>query len=268
MDRISFALHKDTKILVDIQNVASGLDCNCICPSCKYPLTAKKGNINRWHFAHRAGGTYDDVCIYTPERAARAMLLQLLPSLLVIRTPSYTHQTMGTLITDSKLVDISNVETDDSVTQGNHAKIHIGKYSFFIYIALSGLDGPEIMPDDVSVLIFNMSIFVDELNKTNKIDATELLKHMIRSHHPAKRWIFHVNEKAVKMYPQRPVAKNTMKHQGDGHHKIQIENPNQLISSPRHYICIPCNHSYGGREPGLNPCPKCKNHLYRKLLPS
>ena len=33
-------------------DVASGLECNCICPECKTPLIAKKGPIKQ--FAHSA----------------------------------------------------------------------------------------------------------------------------------------------------------------------------------------------------------------------
>ncbi|MEI8202453.1 MAG: competence protein CoiA family protein [Bacteroidota bacterium] len=38
--------------LVTIEDVESGLKCNCICPSCKKQLIARKGNINDHHFAH------------------------------------------------------------------------------------------------------------------------------------------------------------------------------------------------------------------------
>ena len=37
---------------VQISDVASGLECNCICPECKTPLIAKKGDIREHHFAH------------------------------------------------------------------------------------------------------------------------------------------------------------------------------------------------------------------------
>ena len=39
---------------VRISDVASGLGCNCICPECKAPLIAKKGDIRQHHFAHNA----------------------------------------------------------------------------------------------------------------------------------------------------------------------------------------------------------------------
>lgn len=49
---IPFALSVSTNRLVDINNVESGLACNCICPSCKMTLQARKGNEREHHFSH------------------------------------------------------------------------------------------------------------------------------------------------------------------------------------------------------------------------
>lgn len=38
--------------IVSIDDVPSGLECNCICPYCGAELIAKKGNIKEYHFAH------------------------------------------------------------------------------------------------------------------------------------------------------------------------------------------------------------------------
>lgn len=38
--------------LVGIEEVESGLACNCKCPACGHVLVAKKGNLNQHHFAH------------------------------------------------------------------------------------------------------------------------------------------------------------------------------------------------------------------------
>lgn len=38
--------------LISIDEVESGLSCDCICPACKKQLIAKKGKVNVHHFAH------------------------------------------------------------------------------------------------------------------------------------------------------------------------------------------------------------------------
>ena len=50
--------------LVHISEVESGLDCECICPACKTPLVARKGDIRTHHFAHHQG-TDSAACVET-----------------------------------------------------------------------------------------------------------------------------------------------------------------------------------------------------------
>jgi Zn finger protein HypA/HybF involved in hydrogenase expression len=32
------------------------------------------------------------------------------------------------------------------------------------------------------------------------------------------------------------------------------------------WYCVSCQHEYQGYSLGLNPCPKCDSHFYRKML--
>ena len=41
--------------LVHIEDVPSGLECNCVCPECGAKLIARKGKKNQKHFAHDNG---------------------------------------------------------------------------------------------------------------------------------------------------------------------------------------------------------------------
>ena len=50
MEKLKYGLYGDK--LVHIDDVERGLACNCVCPHCKTPLVAKKGNQNVKHFAH------------------------------------------------------------------------------------------------------------------------------------------------------------------------------------------------------------------------
>lgn len=42
-------------VLIHIKDAVRGLACGCICPSCKDPLVAKKGECKEHHFAHASG---------------------------------------------------------------------------------------------------------------------------------------------------------------------------------------------------------------------
>jgi len=48
---LTYAYNADKK-LVSIEDVLSGLDCNCYCPSCNGRLIARKGSVKVHHFAH------------------------------------------------------------------------------------------------------------------------------------------------------------------------------------------------------------------------
>ncbi len=52
---LRYALRKDTNKLVFVDDVPSGLQCECLCPHCQKVLVAKKGNEREHHFAHYNG---------------------------------------------------------------------------------------------------------------------------------------------------------------------------------------------------------------------
>ena len=49
--KLPFGLN-EKNILIHISDVESGKKCGCVCPSCKSPLVAAKGNKNQHHFKH------------------------------------------------------------------------------------------------------------------------------------------------------------------------------------------------------------------------
>ena len=50
-----YAISNDGRV-VNVDEVQTGQDCNCICPACKEPLVAKNNGLVRvHHFAHQSG---------------------------------------------------------------------------------------------------------------------------------------------------------------------------------------------------------------------
>ncbi|MEL6837283.1 MAG: competence protein CoiA family protein [Bacteroidota bacterium] len=76
-----FALQE--KRWVGINEVTSGLKCNCNCPNCGEPLIAKKGVKNKHHFAHASGHS----CTGALETALHQYAKYIIANTLRIITP-------------------------------------------------------------------------------------------------------------------------------------------------------------------------------------
>lgn len=88
---IPFGLESITGQLIDVDSVQSGKSCGCVCPCCKTPLVAKKGDIKEWHFAHHTRGTYSetqDSCEYSFHLSVRMMARQLIKNELQLELPA------------------------------------------------------------------------------------------------------------------------------------------------------------------------------------
>ncbi|MFP4176379.1 MAG: competence protein CoiA family protein [Planctomycetota bacterium] len=76
--QIPFAERNDQ--LVHVSGVESGLACSCVCPLCKEPVVARKGEIRRHHFAHfRQGECRPESVLH---RLAKRLLCERLERLL------------------------------------------------------------------------------------------------------------------------------------------------------------------------------------------
>ena len=76
MPEIFVGRSKDGKIRY-LDQVPSGLACNCTCLVCNGPLVARKGKINEWHFAHENGQTHVD-CIVGARNFLRRVAAEVL----------------------------------------------------------------------------------------------------------------------------------------------------------------------------------------------
>jgi len=69
--------------MVSPAEVQSGRACDCVCPGCRSPLQAKKGEQNVWHFAHDGSA-----CATGAETAIHLMAKQILSAERNIRLPA------------------------------------------------------------------------------------------------------------------------------------------------------------------------------------
>lgn len=64
--------------IVHIDDVPSGLACECFCPDCGARLEARKGSVNRHHFSHDQRDAKFQNCSYGPETELHLALKRLL----------------------------------------------------------------------------------------------------------------------------------------------------------------------------------------------
>ncbi|WP_067864718.1 competence protein CoiA family protein [Neptuniibacter marinus] len=151
MSKVPFALELDTQKYVDVHDVKRGLKCNCICPSCKTPLSAKQGDENAWHFAHATRSTSDKTvtnCEYSFYVSVTQMAKQLFMDRgsLSLSLPAYNYRvqsstsnsfytsTREVLITEASSIslNIQGIETKLS----RHAADVLGKVRGFPFIII------------------------------------------------------------------------------------------------------------------------------------
>lgn len=114
MGRIPFGLNPATGEYVDVSDVPRGSASGCVCPSCRVPLQAKQGEVNRWHFAHESRGTYKlaaDHCDFSIWTAMVLMARQELSRADHFQTPDY-------LLTERVETDSGWQELSEVVTTG------------------------------------------------------------------------------------------------------------------------------------------------------
>lgn len=51
---VTYGIDRTTGALRNIEDVPSGLACNCVCPKCRFALEAHKGKVQRPHFQHHS----------------------------------------------------------------------------------------------------------------------------------------------------------------------------------------------------------------------
>ncbi len=77
-----FAKSNETNLIIGIEDASRGNKCNCRCLSCNTPVTARKADVNQWHFAHRTDkASTSNECDFSPVTAIALILRQQLPHL-------------------------------------------------------------------------------------------------------------------------------------------------------------------------------------------
>lgn len=279
MNLIPFAYLASTQELVDVADVPSGKGCQCVCPSCKIPLIAKKGEVKEWHFAHDSqfiDKEQTEPCDFSWAVAVKMMLKQLLMEGTEIVLPDYYME----------LPSIGYKSTNQQVliTKSSIAEYHnpiLKEYGCDIVLEVEGKklglifflnkrkikDEQMIDPHLVGLIGIDINSFAyDETGKAiNHLRA--YLKLSLESHVRAKSWLYHARQRSVieKELQRQRTLKNVelSRDVRQGRNKALFTTVEKFQGL---WFCVACKHSYQGENIGLNPCPKCNSHFYRKAL--
>ena len=97
---MTYALDQNGK-LVHIDSVPNGLNCNCHCPACNEPLSARQGKKNEHSFAHPSGSQ----CAYGYQTSLHLLAKEIISEGCKILLPPVFY--------DRKALDLSKLDNED-----------------------------------------------------------------------------------------------------------------------------------------------------------
>ncbi len=186
--KLPFGL-KDGK-LVEVSQVLKGLDCNCICPSCKSSLVARKGAKKVHHFAHYKKSD----CVGGVETALHLAAKEILEKNREIKIPAVTSSNVNTkrILYDEQTIHFEKVFLENRINdiipdliiefQGKQLLIEIAVTHFIDVAKLQ-----KIKQLNISALEINLS----KINKQITFDA---LKKILIEEVTNKKWIYNTKK--------------------------------------------------------------------------
>ena len=89
--RLAYGLQGE--VLKQVDEVARGLACDCVCPGCRAPLVARQGSVMQHHFAHQG-----DSCTYGVESALHLAAKEIIAQNMRITLPAAPSNDSRSLI--------------------------------------------------------------------------------------------------------------------------------------------------------------------------
>ncbi|MFT5294354.1 MAG: hypothetical protein ACI9YH_000360 [Colwellia sp.] len=294
MNLIPFALSLETNVLVDVADVQSGKKCGCVCPSCSIPLIAKKGEIIEWHFSHDSKFIEKDQelsCDFSWVVAVKMMIKQLLLEGNTLALPEYfiTYREAGYQKPERqlKVANSSVIQYSNPKLKSLACDVTIEVKGKCLGIKLLTKYSPSFAEESFEQALFGvLGISIENVGFDNEGKVVNHLRKylqlLLQSKLSAKYWLYHRRKKAVIIDAEeqdrllkeaadfikateqqkflREKAINKPKKRD-----VEIKKPVIPLNNMQWY-CVSCKFEYQGYSTGLNPCPKCDSHFYRKPM--
>ncbi|WP_255376207.1 competence protein CoiA family protein, partial [Oleiphilus sp. HI0066] len=208
MTLIPFAINPENRY-VEVSQVPSGRKCNCVCPSCKQPVLARKGAKKEWHFSHDPNPETppEKECELSFEVCCRQYLEQIMleGTVNALCTPAYyvAHTCEETWQTTARAeVTQSRTLSSLSFKKSDHTDLvsQIGDYEILVFISYPERVRPENPKSKSSALLEIDITWVRHkyYSQDNDLTLTELLLHFMHESSENKYWLYHPNEGHVK----------------------------------------------------------------------
>ena len=297
---IPFGLRANDHQLVDVSTVPRGKQCGCICPSCHTSLIARQGENRAWHFAHVSQGVYEETdqeCTFSFYVSVRLMAKQLIGARCRLKLPEYREHVFGNVkagqgqrsiaytITREQVIEIEAVEVEKSF-EGVRIDVFgkVKDFPFGIYFTHPGRKQPveperfqEMSIGIVAIDLTDLKVQFAQARSRGNTYAS-VLKHFLASDTQSKHWIYHPRrrkrqaaaEAHLAALMETEILPSQMLREDQPSSQYALPGlpespPLQLQSQRVQYECMICNIEWEGIEPGLNPCPKCGSHLFRRV---
>jgi hypothetical protein len=210
---IPFARHRKSGKEVFIDEVESGIACNCICVGCGVEMEARKGEINTHYFAHIKKKVDEHIpCDFNFARSLFWMTRKVLKELKSMNLPQYDFKLESAnlenethTLTDKSNVEINSIEFPlnmDALTHDDVAIINVKGH--LLAISISQKISVEKAfwrfensynhnGDKIAYLHVQMN-GMENVFKTEKRNYKELIKSVFIEESDRKKWLYHPRE--------------------------------------------------------------------------
>ncbi|ACJ28941.1 Conserved hypothetical protein [Shewanella piezotolerans WP3] len=280
---IPFGQDKDTGEWCDVAEVSRGLACNCICPSCKLPLSARHGDERDWHFAHHTRNIPKEKivdCEFSFEVSLRMMTHQLLLEGVFLKLPEYVKSVIvpkslkGNIKPEVKIAKEQCLRAADSKLTVDadffghkvDALYQFDTASLVVYLVYRGRKFPfelSLLRDvRAGVLLLDIEdlaqiFYHHPMAETEKLGtAKSQLMGWLQTSIEAKHWLYHPRENEL-LDKKHQLINDALQGLATGSNVLQVPLHQQIKCQ-----CIGCGKNFTGIRNKINPCPNCQTHLY------
>ena len=197
--------------LVTIDEVESGLACNCICDGCGSPMVARKGQEKAHHFGHAPKSTNEDKpCTFNFKRGCFWLIRQILEESVgsEIELPDYVLLLRNNLARHQKSYQVTHESKplyekvlSFELSQNNEtaiAVLAIGKHRLHLTFGFpSAFKRPNKACDGCAEIFVSLANVYDAYTKEKKPFIQVIKAHIFSSHF--KEWMFHPRQTKLEL---------------------------------------------------------------------